>query len=202
MSRSGRSIRPCSRRWRSRRRGLRHRRMEAPHRRDPAGRDRRPQRRAGETVPRRRRGHRLRRHRHHAQRRSEARAREWVAATRPSVTQRLPIALTIAGSDFGGGAGIQADLKTFAALGVYGASVVTALTAQNTRGVRAIHYPPPRSSARRSRRCSRTSPSRRSRSACWAARRLRVWWRRALPVPDLERRAPFSLGEKVARRAG
>jgi hydroxymethylpyrimidine/phosphomethylpyrimidine kinase len=59
------------------------------------------------------------------------------------VTQRLPIALTIAGSDSGGGAGIQADLKTFAAFGVYAASVVTALTAQNTRGVRAIHYPPP-----------------------------------------------------------
>jgi len=59
------------------------------------------------------------------------------------VTERLPIALTIAGSDSGGGAGIQADLKTFAALGVYGASVVTAITAQNTRGVRAIHYAPP-----------------------------------------------------------
>jgi hydroxymethylpyrimidine/phosphomethylpyrimidine kinase len=59
------------------------------------------------------------------------------------VNQRLPIALTIAGSDSGAGAGIQADLKTFAALGVYGASVVTALTAQNTRGVRAIHYTPP-----------------------------------------------------------
>jgi hydroxymethylpyrimidine/phosphomethylpyrimidine kinase len=59
------------------------------------------------------------------------------------VTQRLPIALTIAGSDSGGGAGIQGDLKTFAAFGVYAASVVTALTAQNTHGVRAIHNPPP-----------------------------------------------------------
>lgn len=54
-----------------------------------------------------------------------------------------PIALTIAGSDSGGGAGIQADLKTFSALGVYGASVVTALTAQNTRAVTAVHEAPP-----------------------------------------------------------
>ena len=53
------------------------------------------------------------------------------------------IAVTIAGSDSGGGAGIQADLKTFSALGVYGASVIAALTAQNTRGVTGIHDVPP-----------------------------------------------------------
>jgi hydroxymethylpyrimidine/phosphomethylpyrimidine kinase len=54
----------------------------------------------------------------------------------------VSIALTIAGSDSGGGAGIQADLKTFAALRVYGASVLTALTAQNTKGVFAVHEVP------------------------------------------------------------
>ena len=51
-------------------------------------------------------------------------------------------ALTIAGSDSGGGAGIQADLRTFAAHGVHGLSAITALTAQNTRGVTAVHVPP------------------------------------------------------------
>jgi hydroxymethylpyrimidine/phosphomethylpyrimidine kinase len=50
----------------------------------------------------------------------------------------LPVALSIAGSDSGAGAGIQADLKTFAAFGVYGVTVITAITAQNTVGVRAV----------------------------------------------------------------
>jgi hydroxymethylpyrimidine/phosphomethylpyrimidine kinase len=54
-----------------------------------------------------------------------------------------PVALTIAGSDPSGGAGIQADLKTFHAFGVYGTAVLTALTVQNTRGVRAVHPVPP-----------------------------------------------------------
>ncbi len=57
--------------------------------------------------------------------------------------ERKPVALTIAGSDSGAGAGIQADLKTFAAFQVYGASALTAVTAQNTLGVTAIHEIPP-----------------------------------------------------------
>ena len=54
----------------------------------------------------------------------------------------MQIALTIAGSDSGGGAGLQADLKTFHRFGVFGTSVVTAVTAQNTQGVRAVHVVP------------------------------------------------------------
>jgi hydroxymethylpyrimidine/phosphomethylpyrimidine kinase len=63
--------------------------------------------------------------------------------TSPPLLPPTAIALTIAGSDSGGGAGIQADLKTFSALGVYGASVIAALTAQNTRGVDAVFEVPP-----------------------------------------------------------
>src|ERR1700674_3107110 len=61
----------------------------------------------------------------------------------PGPIMATPVALTIAGSDSSGGAGIQADLKTFSALGVYGATVITALTAQNTQGIAAIEMVPP-----------------------------------------------------------
>ncbi|MEM4896558.1 MAG: bifunctional hydroxymethylpyrimidine kinase/phosphomethylpyrimidine kinase, partial [Ignisphaera sp.] len=57
--------------------------------------------------------------------------------------RRIAVAMTIAGSDSGGGAGIQADLKTFAAMGVHGASAITSLTAQNSREVRAVYDLPP-----------------------------------------------------------
>jgi len=65
------------------------------------------------------------------------------AAQNPKSPKRYRKVLTIAGSDSGGGAGIQADLKTFSAIGCYGMSVITALTAQNTRGVNGIHALPP-----------------------------------------------------------
>ncbi|MES2509836.1 MAG: bifunctional hydroxymethylpyrimidine kinase/phosphomethylpyrimidine kinase [Pseudomonadota bacterium] len=63
--------------------------------------------------------------------------------TNQAFEYQYPRVLSIAGSDSGGGAGIQADLKTIAALGCYGMTAITALTAQNTQGVRAIHGVPP-----------------------------------------------------------
>src|SRR5437763_12187043 len=57
--------------------------------------------------------------------------------------ERRPTALTIAGSDSGGGAGLQADLKTFLTCGVHGMAAVTAVTVQNSRGVTGIHEVPP-----------------------------------------------------------
>ncbi|MGD9089802.1 MAG: bifunctional hydroxymethylpyrimidine kinase/phosphomethylpyrimidine kinase [Desulfobacterales bacterium] len=65
------------------------------------------------------------------------------AAQNQETAKQYRIVLTIAGSDSGGGAGIQADLKTFSAIGCYGMSAITALTAQNTRGVNGIHAVPP-----------------------------------------------------------
>ncbi len=66
-----------------------------------------------------------------------------LSPTTSAPAQRYARVLSIAGSDSGGGAGIQADLKTFSALGCYGMTAITAITAQNTQGVRAIHGVPP-----------------------------------------------------------
>ena len=63
-------------------------------------------------------------------------------ATREDLDGRVAVALTIAGSDSGGGAGIQADLKTFQRFGVFGTSALTLVTSQNTVGVGAVHMLP------------------------------------------------------------
>ena len=103
----------------------------------------------------------------------------------------IPNVLSIAGSDPSGGAGIQADLKTFAALGVYGMAAVSGLTAQNTCGVTAIQPLPARLRCRRrSTPCSKTSASTRSSSACWAGPPLLG----TLDVPDAGDLLPAARG--------
>lgn len=76
----------------------------------------------------------------------------------PSRPRPPPVALTIAGSDSGGGAGIQADLKTFHQWGVYGTSAVTAVTAQNTQGVQEVHAVPTATVAAQVRSVARDLP--------------------------------------------
>jgi hypothetical protein len=86
-------------------------------------------------------------------------------------------AMTIAGSDSGGGAGIQADLKTFAALGVYGTSAITALTAQNTLGVQGVFPVEPAFVGQQIDSIMGTSARTPPKRVCCSAKRLSAWWR-------------------------
>ena len=92
-----------------------------------------------------------------------------------------PIAVTIAGSDSSGGAGIQADIKTFSALGVYGACVITALTAQNTRGVALIEAASPAMIAAQMAAVFDDLDVRAVKLAWWGMRRRSRSWRRGWP---------------------
>src|ERR1700730_16158969 len=88
----------------------------------------------------------------------------------------IPNLLSIAGFDPSGGAGAAADLKTFAALGCNGMAVITALTAENTQGVKAMHVPPADFAATQIDAIFGDIDSRPSRSGCWPAARS---WRRS-----------------------
>ncbi len=98
----------------------------------------------------------------------------------------IPKALTIAGSDSGGGAGIQADLKTFSAYRVFGMSVITAVTAQNSVGVQGVERPAAGLRGRdSSARSSRTSaPTRRNAGCCRRRPSSRQWPRRSTSIPS------------------
>lgn len=92
-------------------------------------------------------------------------------------------ALTIAGTDPSGGAGIQADLKTFSALGAYGCSVITALVAQNTRGVQSVYrIEPDFVAARGLIRCSAMCESIPLKSVCWRKPILLKRWQNGCNV--------------------